>query len=74
MDVRKLAEQFAVDQNKSDTLNAKIGSDGTNVSYDKAQGDRGKHLNPTWQPNKPKPGAPDEDAEGDFYGPVGGAD
>jgi hypothetical protein len=60
--------------NKSNTLNANIGSNGTNPTYDKAQGNRGKLLNPTWHLNH-APGAPDnEEADGDVFGPVGGAD
>ena len=77
MDLTKLTEQWAADNNKSDTLNANIGSDGTNVTYDKAQGNRGKQMNPNWHPSHRKPGAPDEeesDDGGEVYGPVGGAD
>lgn len=74
MDVRKLAEQIAADKNRSDTLNGNIGSNGTNSTYDKAQGNRGKNMNPNWHPNQRAPGAPDSgDEEGDTFGPVGGA-
>jgi hypothetical protein len=75
MDLTKLLNQIAADNQRSDTLNANIGSDGTNPTYDKAQGNRGKQMNPTWHPNQRTPGAPDdEEAEGDVFGPVGGAD
>ena len=75
MDVKNLLEQIAADKNKSDTLNANIGSDGTNSTYDKAQGDRGKQMNPNWTPSHPAPGAPDDnEAEGDIFGPVGSSD
>lgn len=76
MDLTKLLDQIAADNHRSDTLNANIGSKGTNLTYDKAQGDRGKHMNPTWLPNQTKPEAPDDDeeAEGDVFGSVDGAD
>jgi len=77
MDLTKLAEEWAAANNKSDTLNANVGSEGTNVAYDKAQGNRGKQLNPNWHPDHRKPGAPDDevsDDEGEVYGPGGGAD
>ena len=75
MDLTKLLDQIAADNHRSDTLNANIGSDGTNLTYDKAQGARGKHMNPAWRQSQARPGAPDEDeAEGDVFGPVGGAD
>ncbi|MBZ2207129.1 hypothetical protein [Massilia soli] len=75
MDVRKLAEQFAADKNKADTLNANIGYNGTNPTYDKAQGNNGKLMNPNGHPNHRAPGAPDdEEAEGDVFGPAGSAD
>lgn len=75
MDVTKLLEQIAADNHRSDTLNANIGSGGTNITYDKAQGDRGKQMNPTWRANQAGPGAPDdEETEGDVFGAVGGAD
>jgi hypothetical protein len=50
MKLTKLAEEWAAANNKSDTLNANVGSDGTNVTYDKAQGNRGKQLNPNRHP------------------------
>jgi hypothetical protein len=75
MDLTKLMDQRAADNHRSDTLNPNIGSEGTNLIYDKAQGDRGKHMNPTWRPNQTRPGAPDdEEAEGDVFGSVDGAD
>ncbi len=36
----------------ADIKNANIGTKGTNVTYDKAQGARGKHLNPNQTKNK----------------------
>jgi hypothetical protein len=75
MDLTKLLDQIAADNHRSDTLNGNIGTDGTNLTYAKAQGDRGKQMNPTWRTNRARPGAPDdEDAEGDVFGPVCGAD
>lgn len=78
LDLKELAEQWAADNNKSDTLNSNIGSDGTNVIYHKAQGNRGKQMNPNWHSNNLKvAGAsdedePDDDDCGEIYGPVGG--
>lgn len=76
MDVTKLLDELdAANNNKSNTLNANIGSNGTNEAYDKAQGNRGKQMNPNWRPDQRKPGAPDEENDGgEIYGPVGGAD
>lgn len=77
MDLTKLTEEWAIDNNKADTLNANVGSDGTNIAYDKAQGNRGKQMNPNWHPDHRKPGAPNDEAsddEGEIYGRVGGAD
>ncbi len=34
------------DQNSADQQNANKGTSGTNPQYDKAQGDRGKQMNP----------------------------
>jgi hypothetical protein len=36
---------------KADILNSNKGTNGTNITYDKAQGNRGKQLNPN-QKNK----------------------
>lgn len=36
----------------ADIKNANIGTKGTNVTYDKAQGARGKHLNPNQKTTK----------------------
>lgn len=78
MDIFKTLDEMAAAKNRADTLNANIGSNGTNATYDKAQGNRGKMMNPTWQANKQNPGAPDDGHDdldqGDIYGPVGGAD
>lgn len=77
MDLTKLLDEIHGNKNESDMVNAKIGSPGTNVIYDKAQGNRGKQMNPTWRPDQRRPGAPDDeesDDGGEVYGPVGGAD
>jgi hypothetical protein len=77
MDLTKLLDEVYGDSNKSNTMNANKGSNGTNPTYDKAQGNRGKQMNPNWHPNQRSPGAPDEeesDDGGEVYGPVGGAD
>jgi hypothetical protein len=77
MDLTKLLDEIYSNKNESDIVNANIGSPGTNVTYDKAQGNRGKQMNPTWPPNQRRPGAPDDeesDDGGEVYGPVGGAD
>jgi hypothetical protein len=76
MDITKLLAERDAANNRSNTLNANIGSDGTNEAYDKAQGNRGKQMNPNWRPDQRKPGAPDDeelDDGGEIYGPVGGA-
>lgn len=75
MDLTKLLDEIYSNKNESDMANANIGSPGTNVTYDKAQGNRGKQLNPTWRPDERGPGAPDdEELDGEVYGPIGGAD
>lgn len=75
MELTKLLDQIAADNHRSDTLNGNIGSDGTNLTYNKAQGDRGKQMSPTWRQNQTRPGAPDdEEAEGDVFGAVGAED
>lgn len=75
MDVTKLLNEIYGHKNESDMVNGNIGSPGTNVTYDKAQGNRGKQLNPNRLPNKPEIGAPDdEDYDGEVYGPVGDGD
>lgn len=75
MDLTKLLDQKYGNKNESDMVNGNIGSAGTNIAYDKTQGNRGKQLNPNWVPNKPKPGAPDdEDHDGEVYGSVGDDD
>jgi hypothetical protein len=55
---------------RSNTLNANIGSNGTNETCDKAQRNRGKQMNPNWRPNQRKPDALDEklDDGGEIYG------
>jgi hypothetical protein len=69
MDLKKLLDKKCGNKNESDMVNGNIGPSGTNVAYDKAQGSRGKQLNPNWVPNKPRPGAPDdEDRDGEEYG------
>lgn len=60
---------------KADTLNANRGSVGTNIAYDKAQGNRGKQLNPNQ--NYPYYHALDSDSddiEGEVYGPLDSSD
>lgn len=77
MYLTKLLDEIYGNKNESDMVNANIGSPGTNVTYDKAQGNRGKQMNPTWRPGQRRPGAPDEvesDDGGEVYGPVGDAD
>lgn len=37
--------------NKSNQLNSNQGTNGTNLQYDQAQGNRGKQLNPNQAPN-----------------------
>lgn len=41
--------------NESDMQNANKGTSGTNKRYDKAQGNRGKQLNPNQPTSKTKP-------------------
>lgn len=36
----------------ADIKNPNTGTSGTNITYDKAQGNRGKQLNPTYNPPK----------------------
>lgn len=59
-------------------VNANVGSPGTNVTYDKAQGNRGKQLNPTWQATQQasltSSVAGEEMDEGDVFGPSSAAD
>jgi|GEM_PF-1675236 len=77
MDLTKLLDEIYGNKNESDMVNANIGTPGTNVTYDKAQGNRGKQMNPTWHPEQRRPGAPDDeesDDGGEIYGPVGGAE
>ena len=40
MDITKLLDERDAANNRSNTLNANIGSNGTNRAYDKAQGNR----------------------------------
>jgi hypothetical protein len=40
--------------NESDQVNANKGSPGTNTAYDKAQGNRGKQMDPVQQGGKGK--------------------
>lgn len=69
--MKELMGEKANNDNKSDTLNANIGTDGTNETYDKAQGNRGKLMNPTYLTNQRKARARhdgDEDIdEGDVF-------
>ena len=78
MDLTKLLDEVYGNKNESDMSNANIGSPGTNVTYDKAQGNRGKLMNPTWQATQQPRSTPrvgDEDMdEGDVFGPTGGTD
>lgn len=77
MDITELLDERDAANNKSNTLNANLGSKGTNEAYDKAQGNRGKQMNPNWRHDQGRSGAPDDeelDDGGDVYGPVGGAD
>jgi len=78
MDLTKLLDQIYGNKNESDMVNANIGSPGTNITYDKAQGNRGKLMNPTWRGSEAaRPAARTDDDEidqGDVYGPTGGAD
>lgn len=75
MDITPLLDKIYGTNNEADMVNANLGSPSTNLTYDKAQGNRGKQKKPTW--TQPKPGAPDDvesDDGGEIYGPVGGAD
>ena len=78
MDITPLLDKiYGTNNNEADMVNPNLGSSGTNVTYDKAQGNRGKQMNPTWQSDSGRPGAPDDDElddGGEVYGPVGGAD
>lgn len=79
MDVTKLLDEIYGNKNEADMVNANIGSLGTNVTYDKAQGNRGKLMNPTWKaPEKAQSILrvvnEEEMDEGDVFGPTGGAD
>lgn len=77
MDLTKLLDEIYGNKNESSMVNANIGTLGTNVTYDKAQGNRGKQMNPTWRPEQRRPGGPvDEESDegGEVYGPVGGAE
>jgi hypothetical protein len=78
MDLTKLLDEVYGNKNESDMANANIGSPGTNVTYDKAQGNRGKLMNRTWQATQQPRSTPyvgDQDMdEGDVFGPTGGAD
>lgn len=46
--MRKAASKRPADAN-SDRVNPNKGTSGTNKIYDKAQGNRGKQLNPTYR-------------------------
>jgi hypothetical protein len=61
MDFTKLLDERDAANNRSNMLNANIGSHGTNETYDNAQGNRGKHMNLKWRPDQRKPGAPDDE-------------
>ncbi|MDW8297038.1 MAG: hypothetical protein RMJ97_09180 [Raineya sp.] len=37
---------------QADIKNPNKGTKGTNITYDKAQGNRGKQLNPNWKKTK----------------------
>lgn len=37
---------------QADVKNPNKGTTGTNITYDKNQGNRGKQLNPTYQPKR----------------------
>jgi hypothetical protein len=78
MDVTKLLDEIYGNKNESDMVNANSGSPGTNVTYDKAQGNRGKLMNPTWKATEQARSTPrigdEEMDEGDVFGPTGGAD
>lgn len=75
MDFTKLLDEWNADNHRSDTLNANIGSNGTNNVYDQAQGNRGKQMNPNWHSDQRKPGEPDGDEwHGEIYGAVDGGD
>ena len=50
--------------NNANQQNPNKGKDGTNKQHDKAQGNRGKQLNP----NAPKPTPPTTDGNGDGKG------
>lgn len=75
MDISKLLDEVHGKNMKSDALNANLGSDGTNATYDKVQGNRGKQMNPTWhatqQPSEVQDGDEDMD-QGDVYSHDGG--
>ncbi len=42
----------------SDVQNPNRGTPGTNITWDKAQGNRGKQLNPNGRKTEPNPGPP----------------
>ncbi|WP_071360597.1 hypothetical protein [Massilia timonae] len=78
MDLTKLLDEIYGNKNESDMVNANIGSSGTNIIYDKAQGNRGKLMNPTWKATEQARSTSqlggEEIDEGDVFGPTGGAD
>jgi len=44
--------KIATEDNAANTTNANKGTNGTNLQYDQAQGNRGKQLNPNYQKKK----------------------
>lgn len=48
----------------ADIKNPNRGTSGTNTTWDKAQGNRGKQLNPTWTPPAPAPDGDDRGNQG----------
>lgn len=47
-----MAKKIALADNQADMQNPNRGTPGTNPRYDKAQGNRGKQMNPTWKGGK----------------------
>lgn len=43
---------------EADIQNPNKGTAGTNITWDKAQGNRGKQMNPNQQPDRQQPAAP----------------
>ena len=49
---------------QADIKNANRGTSGTNTTYDKAQGNRGKQMHPNWTPPPPGQGKGNKGGKG----------